>query len=153
MAECRKTLESVSRYIKSIGIAFLVGVLSLAQAGEERRVPTHADAAFIFAKFSGLFDRYVAADATLTECVSFLNKHGIYFGLMDVVNGSEFTLNDCARVMGQIELVFTGEAEFVAGKVILPMGIDSWEEFCMLNGIEYVQGYEGMVQTLNSGSE
>lgn len=110
--------------------------------------PTHADAAVILAKHSGLFDRYVSKDATLNDCVSFLNKHGIYFGLMEVVNGSEFTLADCARVMGQVELVFSGEAEYLAGKVMLPKGIATWKDFCTMEGVDYQQGYGAIVQAL-----
>ena len=46
---------------------------------------THADAAVILAKYSGFFDRYIEADASLNDCVSFLNRAGIYFGLMEIV--------------------------------------------------------------------
>jgi hypothetical protein len=111
-------------------------------------VPTHADAAIVFAKKSGLFDRYISPEATLTECVAFLNKTGIYFGLLEVVNGSEFTKKDCARVMGQVELVLSGEAEYVQGKVKLPKDIDSWEEFCIMNRVDYAHGYEMVVESL-----
>ncbi len=123
----------------------------LSQEGErtaESLAPTHADAAIIIAKKSGLFDRYVADDASLTDCVTFLNKAGIYFGLMEVVNGKEFTVKDCARVMGQVELVFSGEAVFSYGKVILPKDIDSWEDFCTMNGVEYVDGYRALLDAL-----
>ncbi len=111
-------------------------VSAFSEPGAEARklpVPTHGDAAVILAKYSGLFDRYVSKDSTLNECVAFLNKHGIYFGLMEVVGGNEFTLRDCARAMGQIELVLTGEADYLAGKVLLPKDIDSWENFCTMN--------------------
>ncbi len=117
-------------------------------AGEGMPVPSHADAAVIFAKYSGLFDEYVSEEASLNECVAFLNRNGIYFGLLEVVNGSDFTLHDCARVMGQMNLVFSGEAEYLAGKVKLPSGIDSWDEFCILNDVKYVQGYESLTETL-----
>jgi hypothetical protein len=115
---------------------------------DQKRGPSHSDAAIILAKHSGLFDKYLSRDATLSDCVSFLNEHGIYFGLMEVVNRTEFTAKDCARVMGQIELIFTGEAEFLIGKVILPKGIDSWEAFCTMEGVEYIQGYKAIVQAL-----
>lgn len=111
-------------------------------------VPSHADAAVILAKYSGLFDRYVPKNASLNTCVSFLNEQGVYFGLMEVVNGSEFTVKDCARVMGQIELLFTGESRFLAGKVLLPKGIASWEEFCIMNGVDYVAGYQAVMDAL-----
>lgn len=111
-------------------------------------VPSHADAAVILAKHSGLFDRYVPQNATLNDCVSFLNEHGIYVGLMQVVNGSEFTVKDCARAMGQIELLFAGDAAFLAGKVLLPKGIASWEEFCIMQGVDYIEGYRAIMVTL-----
>ena len=141
-------------------IVILVAVLSVlvplrgqAQAAGQGVQPqpievTHADAAVIFVRYSGLFDRYIKGDEALNECVAFLNKTGIYFGLLEVVNGSEFTPGDCARVMGQMNLVFSGEAEYLAGKVKLPIDIDSWEEFCILNDVKYVQGYQNLVATL-----
>lgn len=114
----------------------------------EKVLPTHADAALVLAKYSGLFDRHVSLDATLSDCVSFFNKQGVYFGLLEVVNPTEFKVRDCARVMGQIELVLAGEAEYLAGKVIMPKGIDSWEEFCIMNQVDYIKAYESIVQTL-----
>lgn len=143
-------MQNIRRYI--IYFLFVTGAISVYSAsGQEeikRLVPTHADAAVIFAKHSKLFDRYVSQGATLNECVAFLNKQGVFFGLMEVVNGSEFTIKDCARVMGQIELVFSGEAEFVAGKVQLPKCIDSWKDFCILEGVEYERGFESVVEAL-----
>lgn len=120
-----------------------------AEAGSTvgRIVPSHADAAIIFAKYSGLFDRYIQDDAELDVCVSFLNKYGIYFGLLEVVDGVEFTLRDCARVMGQMNLLFSGEAEYQGGKVRLPSGMDSWVEFCILNDVKYIDGYKNLCDT------
>jgi len=132
-------------------LLFLIIISSFAQSegvDEKKPVPTHADAAVIIAKYSGLFERYVSAEASVTDCVAFLNKNGIYFGLMEVVNGTTFTKEDCARVMGQIELVLAGEAEYVAGKVKLPKGIDSWMDFCTMQGVQYEQGYQTIVQSM-----
>ena len=134
-------------------IAFIFCGLALQLFGGEAgsrqdEVPTHADAALVFAKKSGLFDRYISPEATLTECIAFMNKTGIYFGLLEVVNGTEFTKKDCARVMGQMELVLSGEAEYVLGKVKLPKDIDSWEDFCIMNRVDYAQGYEMVVESL-----
>ena len=112
-------------------------------------VLTHADAAVILAKYSGFFDRYVDENAGLNKCVGFLNKTGIYFGLMEVVNQSEFTVEDCARSLGQVDLVLSGEAEFVAGKVKLPKGIESWKDFCIMNEVKYVEGHQAMLDFLN----
>jgi len=128
------------------------GLVASANAADKKtdikQVPTHADAAVILTKYSGLFDRYIDKDATLSECVSFLNEHGIYFGLLEVVNGKDFTLKDCARVMGQIDLVLSGEAVYVLGKVKLPKNIDTWEEFCIMSGVDYVKGYDSIVQAV-----
>ena len=56
-------------------------------------------------------------------------------------------MKDCARTMGQIELVLAGEAEYVGGKVKLPKGIDSWEVFCIMNHVEFAKGYRKLVET------
>ena len=116
------------------GTIFISGILTLSRSRT---------------KYSGFFDRYVDEDADLNECVAFLNTTGIYFGLMEVVNGTEFTAEDCARAMGQIDLVLSGDAEFSMGKVKLPKGIDSWNEFCIMNGIKYVEGHRVMLEILN----
>jgi hypothetical protein len=108
-------------------------------------VLTHADAAVILAKYSGFFDRYVEADASLNDCVTFLNRTGVYFGLLEVINKSEFTQKDFARAMGQIALVLDGEAGYDGGKVKLPNGIATWEDFCTMSGIDFVAGYRTML--------
>lgn len=125
----------------------LVGSVLGSDSGRETAL-THADAAIILAKHSGFFDRYVDGDADLSACVAFLNKTGVYFGLMEVVNGSEFRAEDCARALGQINLVLSGESEFSNGKVKLPKDIESWEEFCIMNDIKYVEGRQTMLEIL-----
>jgi hypothetical protein len=115
------------------------------EAATTQPVLTHADAAVVLAKYSGFFDRYVEADASLNDCVAFLNGVGIYFGLMEVVNKSEFTEKDFARVMGQIKLVLRGEAEYDGGKVKLPNEFATWEEFCTINDINFAANYQAML--------
>lgn len=132
---------------------FFIGVSCSSGAEDPKRVLTHADAAVLLAKYSGFFDRYVAEDADLNECVAFLNKTGIYFGLMEVVNGSEFSKKDCARAMGQIELVLSGEAVYSSGKVKLPKGLDSWAEYCTMAAINYVEAYHTMLEMLRVAYE
>jgi hypothetical protein len=122
-------------------------------ASDTQVVPTHADAAFIITKYSGLFDRYGMQDASIKECVSFLNDHGVYFGLLEVVSGTEFTRKDCARVMGQIRLVFSGDAEYMGGKVKLQKDVDSWESFCIMGDIKFVEAYEVIVDTVSKANE
>jgi hypothetical protein len=123
--------------------------------GDEKAMPvlTHADAAVMLAKYSGFFDRYVPEEADLNECVAFLNKTGIYFGLLEVVNGTEFTLEDCARTMGQIELVLRGEAVFSGGKVSLPSRLDSWKEYCTMNEVKFTEAYQTMLGMLRVAYE
>lgn len=110
-------------------------------------VLTHADASVILAKYAGFFDRYVAPDASVNDCVAFLNREGVYFGLMEVVNGSEFTQSDFARSMGQITLVLAGDAEYEGGKVKLPNGIASWKDFCTMNGVGFAQDFQAMLKS------
>jgi hypothetical protein len=141
-----------------LSIVFFWSAVSLPAVANEptsngQVVPTHADAAFIITKYSGFFDRYGMQDATISDCVSFLNGHGVYFGLLEVVTGKEFTRKDCARVMGQITLLFTGDAEYIAGKVKLPKGIDSWETFCIIEDVKYNDAFEAIVKAVNRANE
>lgn len=141
-------MNSILKYIAGLILACNVG-LGPAMAAEDVQPPpilTHADAAVVLAKYSGFFDRYVDTDASLNECVAFLNKTGVYFGLMEVLNREEFTRHDFARVAGQMALVFSGEAGYDGGKVKLPNGIASWEDFCIMNDINFVDGYKSMVE-------
>ena len=114
---------------------------------------THADAAVILAKYSGFFDRYVEEDAGLNECVAFLNRTGVYFGLLEVVNGSEFSISDAARSLGQIDLVLNGDAEFSSGKIKLPAGIESWDSYCVMSRVEYVVFHQTMREMLRVAYE
>jgi len=129
------------------------GFAGAAAVAPDEVVLTHADAAVILAKYSGQFDRYVAEDAGLSECVAFLNKAGVYFGLMEVVNHSEFAAADCARVMGQIALLKSGEAEYASGKIKLPNNMESWVDFCIINDISYINGHSAMFEMLRIEKE
>ena len=141
-----------------LSIVFFWSALSLSagtdeMASDRQVVPSHADAAFIITNYSGLFDRSGPQDAATSECVAFLNDHGVYFGLLEVVSGTEFTRKDCARVMGQIRLVFSGDADYTGGKVKLPKGVDSWEVFCIMEGIKFVEAYEGILNAVRGADE
>ena len=139
-------------------MVFFWSALSLSAGSDEMSsdrqvIPTHADAAFIIIRYSGLFDRYGPQDATVSECVAFLNDHGVYFGLLEVVSGTEFTRKDCARVMGQISLVFSGDAEYIGGKVKLPKDVDSWESFCIMDDIKFIELYEAIRNAVRRTNE
>jgi hypothetical protein len=139
-----------SRLTWFFSILMILLIVQIGTRAKERVVAppvlSHADAAVILAKYSGFFDRYISQDANLNSCVSFLNKTGIYFGLKEVLDGSVFTEHDFARAAGQMALVFGGDAEYESGKVKLPKSIASWEEFCTMNDINYVQGHQGMCE-------
>ena len=147
-------IELLRPAIRPLTIVLLsVGFAWGGNEGDREPVLTHADAAIMLAKYSGFFDRYVDKDADLNECVAFLNKTGIYFGLKEVVSGKEFTVKDCARVMGQMDLVLSGKAEFYIGKVKLPKGIESWEGFCTMSNVKYVEKHRVMLGVLNMAGE
>lgn len=122
---------------------------------EQKAVLTHKYAAVVFAKRAGMFDEYVDSDATLSDCVSFMNEQGILFSLSDVVSQKIFTSKDCARVMGQMSLIFLGEAkrEFGSvGMVMLPDNVDSWEQYCIINGVEYKEMYKKLEAAVAASS-
>lgn len=143
-------IDFSKRVIRLLVAAMLLGGYAWGDTEEHRkRALTHVDAAVILAKYSGYFDRYVDQDADVDTCVAFLNGIGVYFGLMEVINASEFTLEDCARAMGQIDLILTGEAQFSLGKVKLPKEIESWTDFCTMHGVGYVEGHRAMLRVVN----
>ncbi len=131
------------------GFFLFSGIAFGQESGEPpKRVLTHADAGVMLAKYSGYFDRYVPESADLNECIAFLNKNGVYFGLMEVINGDEFTASDYARSAGQIDLLLKGEAEFSAGKVKLPKDLETWQDYCTMSDIDFVEGYRRMLEKL-----
>ena len=138
-----------------MALLLLMNTMVFAQANDAEVEPvvTHADAAVMLAKFSGQFERYISRDADLSECVAFFNKAGIYFGFLEIATGAEFTSADCARVTGQAELVFAGNAEFSAGKVSLPQGMASWPQYCILNDIKYLDVHKSMKELLRAASQ
>ena len=123
-----------------IELAMLCSI-SLADKSSSTSLITHLDAAYILAKSSGLFDEKKPSNATPQECVQFFNRHGIYFSPRSISSNQLFLKKDCARIMGQLELVMQGKAEYRGGKVILPKSVESWEEYCILNDIKYEDGY------------
>ena len=105
---------------------------------------THGDAAQILCRYSGLLDRHVADDASLGTCVQLLNDIGITFELMAIIDQQPFKQSDCARVMGQLEILFSGEAGLSKNEIVLPSGYSSWEEYCVMNDVDYKKAHSGM---------
>jgi len=138
------------RVIRLLIVFFVVIGGVFAGEGEKASVLTHSDAAVVMAKYLGFFDRYVAPDATVGECVGFLNDTGIEFAVIDVVTEKAFLLKDCARVTGQLSLVFSGEAKYLAGKVVLPAEFSTWVELCVMNDVHYLEIYRSMTKMLHA---
>lgn len=149
----------MNQFVKSVfllgAVIFFTGQWVLGEAETKDSTPkiTHADAAVILAKYTGFFDRYVDESDDLNECVTFLNKTGVYFGLLEIVNGSEFSVKDAAMSFGQIDLVLSGDAKFSGGKVSLPKSVESWEEYCTMNRVDYVKSYQTMLEMLRIAYE
>ena len=113
--------------------------------------PTFADMAVLLAK--GQFKEHVSADASLEECVAFLNEQGICFSLFDLIDASkQVTKEDFARVLGQSKLLFLGEAELVNGCIKKPNEAGSWVDYCLLNDINLPNFWIGFLRRMGKGS-
>jgi len=113
--------------------------------------PTFADMAVLLAK--GQFKEHVPSDASLEECVAFLNKHGICFSLFDLIDSSKsVTKEDFARVLGQSKLLFIGEAELVNGCIKRPDLAGSWVDYCLLNDVDLANLWIGFLRRTEKGS-
>ena len=112
--------------------------------------PTFADLSVLLAK--GYFKNSVSADASLEQCVAFLNGHGICFSLFDLMDPQAVvTREDFARVVGQSTLLFLGEAERVGGCIRKPLGSESWVDYCLLNDVGLDFLWEGFVRRIENG--
>ena len=140
------SMSSVHKIIRKVFvIVFLCGFVCGAWGSEEgvpseKVVPDFAMAARVFAHMD-VFEDYVDKDFRTTQCVNFLNGVGVYFSRTSVKERAEFTEMDCARVMGQIDLVFKGEAELGGEGVKLPESIDSWSQYCIMNDVKFSKVY------------
>ncbi|QHI70290.1 hypothetical protein [Tichowtungia aerotolerans] len=98
-------------------------------------VPTFGDLAVLLAK--GYFGNAVQPDASLEDCVVFLNRYGIHFSMFDLMDPHALvTKEDFARAVGQSRLLFSGEAVVENGVIKRPNGIDSWVDYCLLNDVD-----------------
>jgi hypothetical protein len=113
--------------------------------------PTFGDLAVLLAK--GYFGRYVGPEASLPECVVFLNQRGICFSLFDLIDPEKsVSREDLARVVGQSVLLFSGDAEVVNGCVKKPLESETWVDYCVLNDIDLSPIWNGFVQRTAEGS-
>lgn len=119
--------------MKTIFCAVLILCFSASLAGAAG--PTFGDLAVLLAK--GYFDGAVSADAPLEECVAFLNEHGVYFSMFDLIDpDARVKKEDFARAVGQSRLVLQGEATLKNGVVQRPNGINTWVDYCLLNDVD-----------------
>lgn len=113
--------------------------------------PTFSDLAVLLAK--GYFGNYVKQDSSLGQCVAFLNDQGVCFSLFDLMDtGKLVTKEDCARVVGQSTLLFSGEAEVVNGCIKKPLEAETWVDYCLLNDVGLTEIWNGLIKSTAEGS-
>jgi hypothetical protein len=123
----------------------------LSTTGGYATTPTYGDLAVLVAK--GYFGAYVKQDASLEQCVVFLNGRGVRFSLFDLVDRSKaVTKEEFARVVGQSMLLFSGEAELVSGYIKKPLEAETWVDYCLLNDINLMPIWDGFVVRTAEGS-
>ncbi len=119
----------------------VVGLLALTSVAQ----PSFANLSVLLAK--GYFQEHISENASLKECVEFLNQQGVCFSFFDVLDQRVVvTKEDVARVMGQSTLVFLEEAEIVAESVKRPDGITTWVDYCLLNDVDAGSVWNGFLQ-------
>lgn len=112
---------------------------------------TFADLAVFLAK--GYFGRHVSPDASLGQCVDFLNRNGVYFSFFELMDsGRIVTKEDVARVVGQVELLLSGEAEIAGGRIKKPVEAQTWVDYCLLNDVDFGLVWEKFGQFTAEGS-
>ncbi len=125
--------------------------LSLIVGGAHAAEPTFGDLAVLLAK--GYFGNEVSQDASMAQCVVFLNKRGICFSLFDLIDPDKTVKKeDFARVVGQSVLLFSGEAEVLNGCVKKPLEAETWVDYCLLNDIDLKPVWDRFVQRTADGS-
>jgi hypothetical protein len=128
-------------------ILFFCAVSGGLQASE----PVFGDLAVLLAK--GYFGRYVGQEASLQQCVAFLNKQGVCFSLFDLIDPDKAVKKeDFARAVGQSMLLLSGEAHVVSGCIKKPLEAETWVDYCLLNDIDLTPIWDGFVQRTAEGS-
>ena len=105
---------------------------------------TFGDMAVLLAK--GYFGNYVKQDASVEQCAAFLNSKAVCFSLFDLIDPDKaVTKEDCARVVGQSTLLFSGEADIVGGCIKKPAEAETWVDYCLLNDVDLEPIWNGFV--------
>jgi hypothetical protein len=107
--------------------------------------PTFGDMAVLVAR--NYFKNAVDDDASLEQCVAFLNRQGVHFSMFDLLDPDAVVVKeDFARVIGQSHLLFLGEAQLEDGAIKKPNETDSWVDYCLLNDVDLDQFWKGFLR-------
>ena len=133
------------RYLKFLSIIFLLFLSNISSSKEL----TYGEAAYIIVKYSFMFDGYneevdidrEVIDSTYinsinNESVKFLNSLGIFFDPLFVLSNKKFTIDDTARVLGQIHILHDGSNNNKSTNIKLPDGFKNWKDFCIVNALD-----------------
>jgi hypothetical protein len=132
-------------------LRYILLSFSLAAGMADAAAPTFGDLAVLVAK--GQFENYVKQDASLEQCVAFLNSRGICFSLFDLMDPDKVvTKEDFARVIGQSAILLSGEAEVVNGCIKKPLEEETWVDYCLLNDINLPPVWDRFVQRTADGA-
>ena len=106
---------------------------------------TYGEAALSIVKYSKLFDDNISKNIEINEInvnslknpyAIYLTSIGVSFDPIFVEFKRIFNLEDASRVVGQIYLIHSGEIKITGKKIQLPMGYNSWIEFCEINSLK-----------------
>lgn len=135
----------MKRFVSLIFVFLVISGFSAQATGR------FGDLAVLLAK--GYFKNHVSQDASMSDCVAFLNNQGICFSLFDLMDpNATVKKEDFARVTGQSTLLFLGEAEIESGCIKKPLGIETWVDYCLLNDVDLGILWNGFLQRMERGS-
>ena len=127
-----------------ITICLVLGVSSIS-VSEVRYTPFIS----FYVKHSGLFDRHIQPDYSVSECVDFLNQNGIKINWIDVYQNRSFDEKSMARITGQTFLLLSGAGKSGAAYT-LPSEFETWYQFCEIYGLEYKKSYKKLLTIFNN---
>jgi hypothetical protein len=89
----------------------------------------------------------------MEQCVAFLNSRGICFSLFDLLDPNKTVgPEDCARVVGQSMLLFSGEAVVANDCIKKPVEMETWVDYCLLNDVDSMAILKILAQSTSDGS-
>ena len=143
-SDCLKVFKDVTFEAHMRGLKQVVFLFLLVAGTASATSPTFGDMAVLVAK--GYFSDYVKPDASLEQCVAFLNSKGVNFSLFDIMDPDKaVTREDLARVTGQSMLLLLGQAEVVSGSIKKPLEAETWVDYCLLNDIDFQPIWDRLV--------